>query len=469
MLRDTASKVQLTQENIENFFRLVAEASYDKKNPLAGSLEILRRVYFEYLRVCLEASAEKPKFLKEKQTYLVSFLKSIGKNDFFKDILNMVDLIKNDISENGAQLEKWSEEVREDMMRNVRYIQERCQLTVEKAPKMYPDKMEIGLSHTELTGLKYSAHYQTGSVAVNLNATGLEHFNKKEWESAIHYFERSIEAEIEISREAKTFVNQANLTIYKRNVVNGYNQWGIEFFNRREYQLAIDTFKKVLEAQDKIQDPSREDKATRVSVYRKMAFSYYSIGLQCADEREGVAYFQKAIDEQNKVFEENREELDQTNLSAFYRCLGQAFCTMANAEYVARNDDAVIDSFKKAFVAFDNVSHLQEVDIDCIADGSRRLAMTFSHRASVHFLAGRYAETRADYIAAIAYFKKIPMDKRIPGDKIQEQLYVGNLRNLEQILGLERSLAGKRHALFTSERGGDMPDDDLGKRRRLGH
>lgn len=480
MLRaDTESKVESTQEKIEKFYHLIAKSSYDKHDPSASSFEILRRNYFEYLRICLETPERKEKFLKEKKKYLLSNIK-IHRAKHFGSDLEMVDLVEKDIAENGSELAKFNEDKRADLMTAIRNIQNRCQSSIPMAEKTFPDAIRTGLSTSEISSTTYSPFHQTWSVSYNLNAEGIEHFNKKEWETAIAVFERAILAEIEMSAETKTSQNETNLVIYQRNVAASFNQWALEFYNNKQYQTAIDYFNKSLSSLDRIQSQSRADKQTRMDIYRNISYSYNAIGVRLFEEKlyqESAQYFQKSIDERKQINEECRNELDDTNFSISYRNLAKVFYDIADTTFLARQDEAAVENFKKTLESLSKISISEDEDIAKIAYCNRKLAMLYNHNGSVHFLAGRYHQAKENFSLAITTFKKIPIAERIRGDKFQEQIYVTNLRNLLQILRLQDSLTRNRYALFSHDRGtrdtsdttqesDDNPNPK--KRRRIG-
>lgn len=466
MLRaDTESKVESSQEKIEKFYHLIAKYSYDKHNSSASSFDILRRNYFEYLRICLETPEKKEKFLKEKKNYLLSNIKL--HRDQYSDS-EIVKLIEKDIVENGAELAKLNEDERADLMTAIRRTQDRCQSSVPMAEKTFPNAIRTGLSTSEITSTTYSPFHQTWSVSYNLNAEGLEHFNKKEWGAAIAAFERAILAEIEMSAETKTSRNETNVVIYQRNVAASFNQWGLDFYHNEQYQSAIDYFNKALSSLDRIQSPSRADKQTRVDIYRLISYSNNAIGVRLFKEelyQEAGQYFQKAIEERIKIYEECRNEMDDTNLSISYRNLAKAFNKMADTT----------ENFQKALEAASKISVPTDEDEGIVACSNRKLAMIFNHNGNIHFQSERFDQAKEDFLLAVATFKKIPLAQRIRGDKLQEQLYVSDLRNLLQMLRREDSLTRNRYGLFSHDRGTkdistqefeDNPNPK--KRRRVG-
>lgn len=420
-----SSKDTLLADNIPTFYEIIATFAKInlRQEPLAGTLDMLRKNYHEFLLFCFKKFNLSATACQTKIKLLVELIDLLNDKGFFLDKIDLriVNAIRKDILELGSGLVKQVSEDQNLFIDQIRAIQSACDTRFAPSSALLGKiQLRTGMSTSERVSLTFSPFHQTSSISFAAYRKGIEFYNKKEWNAAIHCFEEAIALANAVASEFKTEIKKENISLYQRYIALALFNHGNDLKEINEFKNAMDKYMKAISYLLKL-----EDKELLFKCQRGVKFCLHSLGIKCYKYKlykQSIQFYQGAIDAHLKI-----NDSDETVLQIYQR-------NLANAHYeLARTDpssDVSIEHYNKAVEIFKKIDDKTEYDEKFEAHCYRNLANIY-HKRSLQFLEQRnYAQAQQNFNGLFDAFNKIPEKFITAEDRENEKIYIKNLARI---------------------------------------
>lgn len=461
-----SSKDTLLADNIPIFYEIIA--TFAKVNlrqePCAGTLEMLRKNYHEFLLFCFKKFTLSATECQTKIKLLVYLVDLLNGKGFFLDKIDLaiVKAIREDILEMGSGLVKQVSEDQDLFIDQIRAIQSACETRFAPSSAFIGKiQLRTGLSTSERLSLNFSPFHQTSSISFSAYRKGIEFYNKKEWNAAILCFEEAVALASTVASEFKTEIKKENISLYQRYIALALFNHGNDLKESNEFKNAMDKYLKAISYLLKL-----DDKELLLKCQRGVKFCLHSLGIKCYKYKlykQAIQCYQGAIDAHHQI-----NDSDETVLHVYQR-------NLANAHYeLARTDpssDVSIEHYNKAAEIYKKIDDRTEYDEKFEAHCYRNLANIY-HKRGIQFLEQRnFAQAQQNFNGIFSAFNKIPEKFITAEDRENEKRYVKNLEKT-----ITDSIAAsviKDHGFFNLPDHQTFSEDsmqtatELGKRKRM--
>lgn len=468
----------LSSEDLENFYQIIADGSYQVNEPCAGTLTIFKKNYFEYLQHILKKSTNESKAIEIKKRILLDQLKLLKEKKFFENKLDekIVNAIQSDLLNGGTHLKSIiTEDNSDEIIIQLGNINNISLTSNSSAQKMYPDKLQSGLSTSEKRSLTYGLDYQATSLNNNLNKDGLKHFHKKEWDPAIKYFEEAITATQEMSSTLHKELDSDTIATYYRNISAAHHNWGDQLQQDSNLTSAIEHYQAAINAREKIPARllTRLDQNNLKDSQQCFIFAVNSLGIQFYKTQQfelAREQFSTALVAYKKLNLQYDATEHNNNFSVFSRNLAYSYDHLGNIALQQNNFNASIAHHNAALYNFLQITTPTASDKKYIATSYRNLAFVLNYKGLSYLNQNNYSDAQNNFEAALTVLKKMPRVFFLNTDLESRQIYQNNYNCALAKIEAIKSLTQNPMRFFNKDTNQNQPEyiPHRDKRRRIG-